>query len=200
MYDEKKSFPATAMPDPDWWQALWTDPAGVLEAVGIRGGMVVIDLCCGNGLFTVPLSVLLNGRVYAIDIDPRMLDMAKQALADSRAPDCVWIEGDARDMANLVPEKVDAVLIANTFHGVPEQTRMAENAYDVLKPKGRFVVVNWHVLPREKTTVLGQPRGPRLDLRMSADDVRNVVEPSGLVFINAVELPPYHYGAVFQKP
>jgi SAM-dependent methyltransferase len=200
MYDKKKLFPATAMPDSDWWQALWPNPSKVLDAIGICEGMVAIDLCCGDGLFTVPLSILLNGRVYAIDIDPQMLAIAKQALANSEAPNCIWIEGDAREMTNLVPKKVDAVLVANTFHGVPEQTEMAKNAYDVLAPKGTFIVVNWHVLPREKTTVLGHPRGPRLDLRMSPDDVRDVVEPSGLVFKETVDLPPYHYGTVFQKP
>jgi len=200
MYDKEKLFPATATPDSDWWQALWPNPSSVLETVGIREGMVAIDLCCGDGLFTVPMSILLNGQVYAIDIDSQMLGIAKQALANSEAPDCVWIEGDARDMANLVPEKVDVVLIANTFHGVPEQTEMAINAYDVLKPNGQFVVVNWHVLPREETTVLGQPRGPRIDLRMTTDAVREAVEPSGLVFRKSVTLPPYHYGALFQKP
>ena len=44
-----------------------------------------------------------------------------------------------------------------------------------------------------------QPRGPKTDMRMTLDDVAAVVEPAGLVFARVVELPPYHYGAVFQK-
>src|SRR5712671_2007335 len=69
-------FPATAMPDADWWQVLWPDPAEVLAEIGVRPGMVVIDLCCGDGLFTPPLA-RVAGRVYAIDIDPVMLDRAR---------------------------------------------------------------------------------------------------------------------------
>ena len=38
-------FPATVMPDPDWWQALWPDPEGVIRALGVRPGMTVLDLC-----------------------------------------------------------------------------------------------------------------------------------------------------------
>jgi len=45
-------FPATAMPDCDWWQALWPRPQRVLATLGIRPETEVVDLCCGDGLFT----------------------------------------------------------------------------------------------------------------------------------------------------
>ena len=34
---------------------------------------------------------------------------------------------------------------------------------------------------------------------MSPDDVRSVVEPAGFMLKRVVELPPFHYGAVFRK-
>ena len=61
-------FPATTMPDADWWQALWPDPSRTLVEMGVESGAVAIDLCCGDGLFTVPLALIAK-RVYAIDID-----------------------------------------------------------------------------------------------------------------------------------
>jgi predicted methyltransferase len=127
-----------------------------------------------------------------------MLALAKQAVGDAGAPSCEWVEGDARDMVRLIPEEVHTVLIANTFHGVPEQSDLARGASGILKPGGTFIVINWHVIPREETPVLGKPRGPRTEMRMSPDDVRKAVEPAGLVFEKTVELPPYHYGAVFR--
>jgi len=148
---------------------------------------------------TAPMCTLLQGEVYAIDLDPEMLRIARQAVADTGAPDCTWIEGDARDMVRMVARKVDVVLIANTFHGVPEQVEMARDAQEVLKPGGRFIVINWHDRPREQTPVLGQARGPREALRMSPEDVRKVVEPSGPGFVKVVELPPYHYGIIFEN-
>ena len=33
---------------------------------------------------------------------------------------------------------------------------------------------------------------------MSADDVRAVVEPAGFTLDRVVELPPFHYGAIFR--
>src|ERR1700752_2652561 len=62
-------FPATTMPDADWWQVLWPHPEEALVEMGVRPGMVAGDLCCGDGLFTAPLACIAD-RVYAIDIDP----------------------------------------------------------------------------------------------------------------------------------
>ena len=54
------NFPATSMPDRDWWAALWPDPEGVLRQVGVEPGMTVLDLCCGDGYFTAPLARLVE--------------------------------------------------------------------------------------------------------------------------------------------
>ena len=70
---------------------------------------------------------------------------------------------------------------------------------DVLRPAGLFAVVNWHSRPREETTVLVAERGPPTELRMSPASTENAVEPAGFHLSRFVELPPYHYGAVFER-
>lgn len=192
-------FPATGMPDRDWWAALWPDPAATLKALGVTANMTVLDLCCGDGWFTAPLARLTGGKVFALDLDPGMLAAARAEVEKAGATVLDWLEGDARDAGRLLPHRVDYVLIANTFHGVPDQTGLANAAAACLQPRGRFAVVNWHVRPREETPVLGQPRGPKTEMRMTPDQTRVVVEPAGFVLAETVELPPYHYGAVFRR-
>ncbi|MFJ6328676.1 MULTISPECIES: class I SAM-dependent methyltransferase [unclassified Rhizobium] len=104
---------------------------------------------------------------------------------------------DARELTNLFSEPVDYVLIANTFHGVPDQVGLVRSAKAVLRPQGLFGIVNWHALPREETTVPGLPRGPRTDMRMSPEAVSAVIEPEGFRTVRIIDLPPYHYGTVF---
>jgi len=189
-------FPATGMPDKDWWEALWPDPRHVLVRLGIRAGMIAVDLCCGDGLFTAPMCTLVQpGRVIGVDIDPMMLQQAQAACHGMT--NCTLVEGDAGRLSELITEPVDYVLIANTFHGVPDKTGLARDVYSVLKPAGHFAVVNWHALPREETPVLGKPRGPATSMRMSPDEVQTVVEPAGFTLERVVELQPYHYGAIF---
>ncbi len=51
-------FEGTEMPAAGWWEALWPNPATVLAAVGMSSGMSVIDLCCGDGWFTLQIAKL----------------------------------------------------------------------------------------------------------------------------------------------
>ena len=192
-------FPATAMPDADWWQALWPHPHQVLAALGVRAEMEAVDLCCGDGLFTAPLA-LMTRSVIAIDIDPAMLVLARAKVAAAGASNCDFVEGDAYAVAEIVRRPVDFVLMANTFHGVPDKARLARAIAIVLKERGWLAVVNWHRRPREDTHVLGQPRGPKTGMRMEPADVAAIVEAAGLPLARIVELPPYHYGAIFEKP
>jgi ubiquinone/menaquinone biosynthesis C-methylase UbiE len=126
-----------------------------------------------------------------------MLDLARAKVASTEATNCVFVKGDAYEVSKYVPWRADLVLIANTFHGVPDKQRLATAVARVLKPAGRFVVVNWHRRPREETVVLGQPRGPKTEMRMTPGDVAAAVEPAGFKLARVVELQPYHYGAVF---
>ncbi len=191
-------FPATNMPNKDWWQALWSDPDAVLRAVGIEPGMQVLDLCCGDGLFTRPMCDLIeSGTVWALDMDTVLLSQTEQLCQDRQ--NFRLLLGDARDLPKLLGEAVDFVFIANTFHGVPDKAALSEAVQKVLRPAGHFAIVNWYRQPREETTVLGQPRGPATQLRMEPDEVQQIVEPVGFRLENVVNVGPYHYGAIFQK-
>ncbi len=186
------------MPNAGWWEALWPDPAGVLAKIGIARGMEVIDLCSGDGWFTLQIARLAR-RVVAIDIGPALLEVARHRLTESGVSNCDFVAGDAYDITRLWPQSVDFVFLANAFHGVPDQPRLARSVRDALKPSGRFAIINWHPRAREETIVLGEPRGPRTELRMSPAQTINVTELDGLRFYKLVDVPPYHYGVVFER-
>ena len=189
-------FQGTEMPTAGWWEALWPDPVGVLAAVGLRPGMDVIDLCSGDGWFTLQIAKVAR-HVSAIDIDPNFLEVARHRLAENGVANCAFIAGDAYDIAKLAAP-ADFVFMANAFHGVPDCPRLAKAVNAALKSNGRFAIVNWHKRPREETPILGEPRGPKTELRMSPEETIKSVEAGGLKFTNMVEIPPYHYGVVFE--
>jgi ubiquinone/menaquinone biosynthesis C-methylase UbiE len=191
-------FEGTEMPTAGWWEALWPDPAGVLTQVGITSGMEVVDLCCGDGWFTLQIAKVVR-RVIAIDIDRKLLEVARIRLAESGMTNCEFVEGDAYDVARLVPRLADFVFMANAFHGVPDRARLARGIAAALKPGDRVAIVNWHRRPRDETTVLGEPRGPRTELRLSPEQTIESVARAGLKLDRVVEVPPYHYAAVLVR-
>jgi SAM-dependent methyltransferase len=142
-------------------QALWSAPRNVLIAVGISSDMEeVVDLCSGDGWFTLEIAKRARS-VVAIDIDTKLLEVARIRFTENKVTNCTFVAGDAYDVQKLVGRRTDFVFMANAFHGVPDKPRLAWAVYDTLKPGGRFAIINWHQRPREDTTVLGEPRGPR---------------------------------------
>ena len=191
-------FQATEMPTAGWWETLWPDPAAVLAAVGLKPDMEVIDLCSGDGWFTLQIAKVAR-QVIAIDIDNNLLEVARHRLTKDGVTNCDFVAGDAYELASLVPRPADLVFVANVFHGVPDRPRLVRATREALKPNGRLAIVNWHRRPREETTVLGEPRGPRTELRLSPEQTIEAAEAGGFVLAQIVDLPPYHYGAMFNR-
>src|SRR6185437_3278425 len=192
-------FEGTEMPTTGWWEKLWPDPAAVLASVGLRPGMDAVDLCSGAGWFTLQIAKIAR-NVTAIDIDPHLLEVTRRRLAGGGVKNFQLVEADAYELAKRVTEHADFVFMANVFHGVPDRTRLAAVVRRVLRPGGYFAVINWQQRPREETVILGEPRGPKTELRISPETTIQAAEAGGLKLAQLVDLPPYHYGVVLQRP
>jgi SAM-dependent methyltransferase len=190
-------FQGAEMPTAGWWEALWPDPSDVLAKVGLQAGMDVIDLCSGDGWFTLKIAKIAR-HVSAIDIDPNLLQVARHRLMESGVTNCDFIVGDAYDITKLAGP-ADFVFMANAFHGVPDRSRLAQAVASALKAAGYFAIINWHKRPREETPILGEARGPKTELRMSPEETIKSVAGQGLKLTKIVEVPPYHYGVVFTR-
>ncbi|GAB3705751.1 class I SAM-dependent methyltransferase [Halorubrum pallidum] len=194
-------FQNTGQPDWDWWGRLWPTPADTLRRLGLERGDRTVEIGCGNGYFALPAARIVDPEpVYAVDLDESLLDELT-TLADEQEIDAVVpIRGDARDLALHLPESVDVAILANAFHGIDDRAGFLAGVVDALAPGGRFVVINWQARPRAETTVGGEPRGPPTDLRISPDETRAAVESAtDLRLAREVDLPPYHYGLVFER-
>src|SRR6266576_26581 len=136
-------FQGTEMPTAGWWEALWPDPAKVLTLVGVTPGMSVVDLCSGDGWFTLQIAKIAS-CVVAIDIDRNMLEVARHRLKESGVSNYELLAGDAYELVKLAPRPADFIFMANAFHGVPDKPRLARAVRETLMPSGRFAIVNWH--------------------------------------------------------
>jgi SAM-dependent methyltransferase len=194
-------FQNTRQPDWDWWGRLWPAPGATLRRIGIPPETTLAEVPCGNGYFALPAARITDPNpVYALDLDESLLDELARLAERQRVENVVPIHGDARELARNLPEPVDTVLIANTFHGIDDRNGVVEQAFESLAPDGRLVVVNWRALPRETTTVDGEPRGPPTDLRMTPEETEAaVVDAADFAPGDPVELPPYHYALAFER-
>lgn len=80
-----------------------------------------------------------------------------------------------RNLAAVLPERVDVVLTANTFHGVEAKDVFVKPVYDSLRPGGQCVLVNWHDLLKAETPVAGRARGPPDELHPSVEKTHELI-------------------------
>ncbi|TKX74266.1 class I SAM-dependent methyltransferase [Halorubrum sp. GN11_10-6_MGM] len=194
-------FRNTGQPDWDWWGKLWPTPGATLRDLGIGAGRSVAEVGCGSGYFALPAARIVEpAPVYAVDLDAALLDELESLAERQAIENVVPVRGDARDLTDLLPERVDALVVANTFHGVDDRSGFVEEAFEAVEPGGRLIVVNWHDRPREATTVGNESRGPPTDLRMGPEETEGAVSRAAPFELNGrVDLPPYHYALVFER-
>lgn len=120
----------------------WQNVPRILEALGVVSGAAVADVGAGDGFFTVRLSRAVgpNGRVYAVDVSPRVLEKLRKRVADERLTNVVVTEGSAWD-PRLATATLDAALIVNSYHEMTEYRAMLMNLRQALKPGGRLVII-----------------------------------------------------------
>jgi ubiquinone/menaquinone biosynthesis C-methylase UbiE len=194
-------FQNTGQPDWDWWSRLWPTPGATLRELGLEPGDSVAEVGCGSGYFALPAARIVDPEpVYAIDVDASLLDELADLASQHGIDTVVPIHGDARDLATVLPEPVSTLVVANTFHGVDDQSGLVEQAFQAVESGGNLIVVNWQDRPRETTTVGAASRGPPTERRMTPAETEAAVLPAAEFDLDRrVELPPYHYAVIFER-
>lgn len=108
--------------------------------LSFRPGARVLDLCCGPGVFTVPLAVR-GFDVTGVDLSPAMLERARKRSADAGAP-ITYVRADARSYAP--PAGFDVVLNMFTsfgyFEDPADNTQVLRNMHRCLAPGGTLLL------------------------------------------------------------
>ena len=108
----------------------------------VTSGMVVLDIGCGPGLFSVTMADLVGnkGKVIAADIQQEMLDKLKNKLDLLKNGSRIKLH-KCREGKIGINEKLDFVLAFYVVHEVKNKESFLKEIYSLMKPKTKFLLI-----------------------------------------------------------
>jgi len=119
-------------------------PQLLLELLDLEPGDVVADIGAGSGYHTRRLAraVAPSGSVFAVDIQPEMLEMLSERLKEEGIENVEPVLGQIDDV-KLPEGSVDLVLMVDVYHEFSHPYEMMRSISRSLKPGGRVVLVEY---------------------------------------------------------
>ncbi|HLG99341.1 MAG TPA: class I SAM-dependent methyltransferase [Bryobacteraceae bacterium] len=167
------------------------EPDKALQAIGIRRGMAVADVGAGSGFMSFKMSKLVGpaGKVYAVDIQPQMLDIIRERAQQEKVTNVQTVLDTPSD-PQLPAGALDLILLVDVYHEFSQPQAMLDHMRDALKPNGRLVLLEYR---KEDPAVPILP-----DHKMSVSEVKAEVEPEGFQFDQVVEVLPRQHIIIFR--
>ena len=177
---------ARVFDDPD--RDAWQKPHQVIEALALKPDAAVADIGSGTGYFAVRLAHFVpQGRVYAVDIEPDMVKYLAQRARREGLHNLTAVNG-APDDARL-PDKVDLVLMVDTYHHIGQREGYFRKLAQSLKPGGRVAIIDFNAR---------SAMGPPPSQRVAAKRVAAEMSKAGYQLLAEHHFLPNQYFLVFR--
>jgi SAM-dependent methyltransferase len=166
----------------------WQKPHEVIVALNLAPDATVADIGAGTGYFSARLALMTpKGRVYAVDVAP---DMVKYLAERARREGLQNLRPVQASPASAeLPEKVDRVLIVDTYHHIDDRIAYFKRLRDSLKAGGEVAIIDF---------TLDSPVGPPKNARIPAKQVGDEMRRAGYAQVAQHEFLPYQYFLVFR--
>jgi SAM-dependent methyltransferase len=167
-------------------RAAWQQPDRVVRSLRLRPGDVACDIGVGPGYFALRMARAVGdrGTVYAVDVEPRMIDVLRQRTREAGLSNVHPILA-RRERDALPPRLCQVILLVNTFHHFPAGARTLRRLASRLAPGGRIVNVDFH--KREL------PVGPPPDHKVDRGEFLAEAARAGLRVARERRFLPYQY-------
>ncbi len=159
------------------------------NVIGVKPGMICIDMGSGTGVFSLPMARLVGdrGRILAVDNNLSMIDHLKNK---NPPPNLRIIHANVFD-TGLSDSMADFCLLSFILHEVKEPGKLLEETYRLLKDNGRVCVIEW------KTGVT--PHGPPERIRISEESLKGLFSQAGFSDFKYTDWSVNHYVATGNK-
>ncbi len=166
----------------------WQKPHEVIMALKLAPDARVADIGAGTGYFAARLAHMTpGGRVYAVDLEPDMVKHLAERAKREGLTNLVPVQAQPDSAA--LPEKVDRILLVDTYHHIGDRSTYFKRLRGSLKPNGELAIIDFTA-----DSPIGPPKGDRISARKVAEEMTL----AGYTQVAQHGFLPYQYFLVFQ--
>jgi protein-L-isoaspartate O-methyltransferase len=161
-------------------------PSKAIAALKVPKGATVADVGAGSGYYTVRLARIVGseGRVFATDLQPGMLDLIRAKVAREGLTNVTLVRGRADDPV-LPAATFDLILMVDVYHELAAPQAFVRALKAALKPGGRLVLIEFR---------LEDPRVPIREVhKMSVAQVREELAADGFRIDQVIDVLPWQH-------
>ncbi|MBM4090290.1 MAG: class I SAM-dependent methyltransferase, partial [Planctomycetes bacterium] len=120
------------------------DCVTLMRELRVTAGQTVCDMGCGNGFYTVELAELVGeqGKVYAVDIQEKMLELSQRRAKTAELENIVFLHGTTTD-PRLPENSLDLVLMVDVYHEFSHPEEMLRAISKSLKTTGQIALAEF---------------------------------------------------------
>lgn len=172
---------------------MFLNPDTIVVNFQIGSGMTVADFGAGAGHFVFAMAKIVGpeGRVYSLDIRQEMIEVVNGYARLHRATQVTTVlcNLEEKNGSTLAGESLDFVLCSTTLHQVNNPFMVLKEAFRVLKPTGKIVIIDW-----EENSVVKPGK------LFTEQDAINTLSQCGFVFKEVLaDAGDHHYGIIGEK-
>jgi len=164
----------------------------MLANLGIKRGMTICDMGCGNGYYALQMAQMTGekGYVIGVDVQPEMLSLLRDRMEKDGVENIIPILGSFHN-PHLPENMVDLILLVDVYHEFSHPEQMLAAMRKSLKPDGLAVFLEYR---KEDRSVPIKPLH-----KMSKKQVNKELTANGFKLVKEFDELPWQHMMFFGK-
>lgn len=163
----------------------------LLKNMNIQPGDTIADVGAGSGYHAFKMARLVtDGFVYAIDIQPEMLQAISKKQLEQQVDNIQTVQGSEKSI-NLRANSVSKILLVDVYHEFNFPKEMIESMHDALTADGKIYLIEY------------KAEDPEIPIKrihkMTQKQAIKEFEASGFKFVTNIENLPWQHCLIFTK-
>jgi len=172
------------------------DSAKFFRELDLKKGITFLDVACGWGAYSLAASDIVGkeGQVYAVDLWEEGITSLKKKAASKNIQNITSFVSDASKSIPVENQAVDVCLMATVLHdfvGDQVEREVMKEIVRVIKSEGTLSIVEYNKID--------SPTGPPKSVRLSPEEVDQIVSAYGFKQERFTEVGTDHYLQIFTK-